>query len=424
MMGSETMLNSAQVKESLLKAYSKRLFWFIVGINFLNYLDRYTLPAVLEPLGVSLSLNDEQRGFLGSVFLLSYMCAAPLFGILGDKFRRPRVIAIGILVWSLATLCSAFVRNFHDLVLLRALVGVGEAAYYGLGVAMLCDIVPERERPSKLTYFFLAIPLGSAIGFGLAGTLAQMFGWRTAFLVAGLPGIVISVAMWFVRDPERGVNDSFSDEAKGLSFSGKMKLLFSNRFWIVATACYAAYSFAMGALTHWGAAFLERAHGFATSHSGLLLGGITALAGIVGTFAGGFVVQRWQQRFVNIDVWFSAITLFLGALGIAYFLQGEGGITLLAVLLVSMTLLFANTTPVNNITVTPLPASIRAWGASVNVFLIHAFGDAVSPSAVGILSDFGGGSGRALGNALMLTVPAFMAGAFVLIFARRKKTTF
>lgn len=401
-------------------SFLKRLFWFIVGINFLNYLDRYTLPAVLEPLGTELLLSDEQRGFLGSVFLLSYMIAAPIFGILGDRFRRPRVIALGVVVWSLATLSSAFVQSFHQLVMLRAFVGVGEAAYYGLGVAMLCDIVPERERPSKLTFFFLAIPLGSAIGFGLAGTLAQVLGWRAAFLIAGLPGLIISAFMWFVRDPERGANDSFADEAAGGGFWQKMTILFTNRFWLVATICYALYSFSMGALTHWGASFMERAHGLLTSTSGLVLGGITALAGIAGTFTGGWIVQRWQERIRNIDIYFSAITLLLGAAGILLFLNVGSANLAIPALFVSMTLLFMNTTPVNNITVTPLPASIRAWGASVNVFLIHAFGDAVSPSAVGFLSDKWGSTGDALGKALLITVPPFALSGLILLFARRK----
>ncbi len=403
------------------KLFAKRLFWFIVGINFLNYMDRYTLPAVLEPLGRELLLSDEQRGFLGTVFLLSYMVTAPMFGIFGDRFRRPRVISVGIFIWSLATFITAFSRSYPQLLLLRALVGVGEAAYYGLGVAMLCDIIPEHDRPSKLTFFFLAIPLGSAVGFGIAGTVAQLMGWRSAFMLAGIPGILIAALMWFTSDPERGLNDSANDAASQLSFSGKMKQLFTNRFWIVATLCYAFYSFAIGALTHWGASFLMRAHALSASKAGIFAGGITALSGILGTFWGGWVVQRWQDRFPNVDIYFSAITLLLGSAGIALFLVASDVSFALPVLLVSLTFLFANTTPVNNITVTPLPASIRAWGASVNVFLIHAFGDAISPSAVGILSDSMGGNGRSLGNALFMTVPAFALAGFVLFFALRKK---
>jgi predicted MFS family arabinose efflux permease len=400
--------------------FSKRLFWFVVGVNFLNYFDRFTLPAVLEPLGRELLLTDEQRGILGSAFLLSYMCAAPFFGLLGDKFRRPRVIAFGIVLWSIATSASALAHSFTALAALRSMVGVGEAAYYGLGVAMLCDIIPERQRASKLTFFFLAIPLGSAVGFGLSGWLAQVFGWRYSFLVAGLPGIVLAIMMWFVRDPERGAADLVIDEVKDFSIWRKLGILFTHRIYIFATLCYCFYTFAFGALSHWGASLLERQHGVGTGTAGLLLGGATAITGIVGTFLGGYVVQRFQGRFRNADVYFSSGSLVLGGVFLSGFMVSTNIYVVVVSLFLSMTLLFLNTTPVNNLTLSSLPASLRAIGASINVFLIHALGDALSPSIVGVFSDRFGGNGPALAKALLITVPAMVISGFVLLAARRR----
>jgi predicted MFS family arabinose efflux permease len=399
--------------------FSKRLFWFVVGVNFLNYLDRYTLPAVLEPMGRDLALSDQQRGFLGSVFLFSYMLAAPVFGILGDRFRRPRVIAAGIALWSIATALTATAQSFGALVFLRSLVGVGEAAYYGLGVAMLCDIIPERQRASKLTFFFLAIPLGSAVGFGLAGWVAQIFGWRQSFLLAGIPGIIIAAFMWFVRDPERGASDLIADESQNLSFWQKIRLLFTHRVFMAGTVCYCFYTFAFGALSHWGASLLERLHGVGTGSAGMILGGTTAVSGIVGTFVGGFAVQKLQEKFRNIDVYLSSISLVIGAGFLTIFLLTLNLSLAFVSLFVAMTLLFLNTTPVNNLTLSSLPASVRAWGASINVLLIHAFGDAVSPSLVGGISDHLGGTGASLAQALLITVPAMVFSGLVLLAARR-----
>jgi predicted MFS family arabinose efflux permease len=403
--------------------FSKRLFWFVVGINFLNYFDRFTLPAVLEPLGRDLLLTDEQRGILGSAFLLSYMFAAPFFGLLGDKLRRPRVIAFGIALWSLATSATALAQSFTSLAVLRSMVGVGEAAYYGLGVAMLCDIIPERQRATKLTFFFLAIPLGSAIGFGFSGWLAQAFGWRYSFLVAGLPGIVLAIMMWFVRDPERGAADLVFDGAKDLSLWGKLGILFTHRIYIFATLCYCFYTFSFGALSHWGASLLQRQHGLGTGTAGLLIGGATAITGIVGTFLGGFVVQKLQTRYQNSDVYVSSGSLILGGIFLSGFMLSDNLFLVVLSLFLSMTLLFLNTTPVNNLTLSSLPASLRAMGASINVFAIHALGDALSPSIVGVFSDRMGGTGPALAKALLITVPAMVLSGFVLLAARRRPVT-
>jgi MFS transporter, Spinster family, sphingosine-1-phosphate transporter len=400
--------------------FAKGLFWFIVGVNFLNYLDRYTLPAVLEPLGRDLHLTDGQRGWLGSAFLFSYMIAAPIFGVLGDRFSRPRLISLAIAAWSVATAATWFVRSFAELVLLRSVVGIGEAAYYGLGVAMLCDLVPERERAGKLTWFFLAIPLGSAIGFGLAGAIAQHLGWRASFLVCGLPGLAVAIAMWFARDPERGANDLVADETRDLGFGARLRFLFTHRIWLAATLCYVGYTFAVGALTHWSSSFLERVHGVSTGSSGLTFGAMAAITGIAGTLAGGALTQRLSRRWINFDVWFSSATLCLSIAGVAGYLLAPGLGAALASLFLALLLLFASTTPVNNLTVTYLPASIRAWGAAINVLLIHLLGDAVSPEIVGAMSDRGGANAASLATALLVTLPALLFAGLVLLLARRR----
>jgi MFS transporter, Spinster family, sphingosine-1-phosphate transporter len=400
--------------------FGKRLFWFIVGINFLNYLDRYTLPAVLEPLGRDLALTDAQRGWLGSAFLLSYMVTAPLFGALGDRRSRPRIISLAIAAWSLATASTWLVRSFEGLLCLRAVVGVGEAAYYGLGVAMLCDLVPERQRALKLTWFFLAIPLGSAIGFGLAGVIAEHLGWRASFLVCGLPGLLVALAMWFVKDPERGANDLVADETRDLGFGQRLRFLLTHRVWLATTACYVGYTFAMGALTHWSASFLERVHGVGTGSAGLTFGAMAAVTGIGGTLAGGALTQRLQARHPDIDVHFSSATLVLAAIGVAGYLLLPGLYASLGALFTAMLLLFASTTPINNLTVSSLPASIRAFGASLNVFFIHLLGDAISPAAVGAISDRSGATASSLAHALLVTLPALLLAGLVLLLARRR----
>jgi predicted MFS family arabinose efflux permease len=286
---------------------------------------------------------------------------------------------------------------------------------------MLCDIIPEKERAGKLNFFFLAIPVGSAVGFGLSGVIAQHFGWRMSFLLTGLPGLLFAMGMWFVRDPLRGANDLIKDTTAAMSALEKLRFLFTHRIWLVSTACYVAYTFAMGAMTHWSASFLERVHGVSTGSAGLMFGAMAAITGIVGTFAGGFYTQKMQSKWPNIEAYFSSVTLCIGAIGVAGFLLLPTLPAIVVSLTIGLVFLFANTTPVNNLTVSQLPASVRAWGVAINVFLIHLFGDAISPEIVGSISDRAGGDGAALGRALLITPPAFALSGIILLLARRKR---
>ncbi|MBE0603807.1 MAG: MFS transporter, partial [Deltaproteobacteria bacterium] len=232
---------------------------FLTGINMLNYLDRYVAAAVLEPMGRELGLTDSQLGWVHPVFIYAYMLSAPVIGALADRMHRPRLVAAGISLWSLATAAAAFADGFGGLLLARALVGVGEAAYASLGPAILADCYPEDERARSFTWFYLAIPVGSALGYGLGGLAAQAWGWRAAFLIAGLPGLVLAARMACLPDPPRGALDTTEDRLGGASLPARLAHLFTNRIWLACTLSYTAYTFAMGALSSWAPTLLQRA---------------------------------------------------------------------------------------------------------------------------------------------------------------------
>ena len=183
-------------------------------INLVNYIDRFVVAAILEPLGKDLGLDDAQRGRLTFVFVIVYMLAAPVFGALADRFHRPRLIAAGVAIWSLATMAAAFVQDFTMLLVARSFVGIGEAAYASLGPAVLSDCIPESQRARRFTWFYLAIPVGSALGYAIGGVVAQHYGWRAAFLVAGVPGLILAGLMLRLEDPERGALDAVKEEVQ------------------------------------------------------------------------------------------------------------------------------------------------------------------------------------------------------------------
>lgn len=396
-----------------------RLLALLTAINLLNYLDRYVVAAVLEPMGRDLHLTDAQLGRLPLVFVVVYMVSAPVFGLLADRFHRPRLVAIGVGLWSLATAGAALVHSYPALLFTRSLVGVGEAAYASLGPAILADCFPEDERAAKFTWFYLAIPVGSALGYGLGGVVAQHWGWRAAFLVAGLPGLLFAVRMAYLPDPQRGAFDAAPD-ATGTGWSERLQALFTNRVWLACTASYVAYTFAMGALSHWGPTLLQRKFAVGTGQAGMVFGGLAVVTGIIGTFLGGTLTNRLQHRWPDAGIWLSGTTLFAAAPIVALALTTDQLGPTYILFFTGMLLLFVNTSPVNALTVSSLPSSIRATGVAMNVLLIHLMGDAISPEWVGRRSEHLGGTGLALGQALLIAVPAILISGVALAWARRK----
>jgi len=394
-------------------------------INLVNYVDRYVVAAVLEPLGKDLHLDDAQLGRLTFVFVIVYMLAAPIFGILADRMNRPKLIAFGVVVWSLATMGGAFVQDYTTLLIARSLVGVGEAAYASLGPAVLSDCIPESQRARRFTWFYLAIPVGSALGYALGGVVAQYYGWRAAFLVAGLPGLVLSVRLLKLADPERGALDSIREEVKLVSLGARLGAAFRNRVWMACTASYVAYTFAMGALSTWAPTMLQRRFDVEIGAAGATFGGIAVVTGIAGTFLGGFLTDRGQKRFPNLGLDMSAVTLLLAAPCVFWALQADSLLLTYALFFVSMLLLFVNTSPVNALTVSSLPASARATGTALNVLLIHLFGDAISPEWVGVRSsaaqERGVAAGDALAFGLRVAVPAVLVSGLMLFLARTRQ---
>jgi predicted MFS family arabinose efflux permease len=403
---------------------TRRLILLLTGINLVNYLDRYVVAAILEPLGRELHLSDAQLGRLTFVFIAVYMCAAPLFGYLADRFHRPRLVAGGVALWSLATVGAAFVHSYPALLFTRSLVGVGEAAYASLGPAMLADGFHESDRARSFTWFYLAIPVGSAFGYGLGGLVAGVWGWRAAFLVAGLPGLALALWMAFQADPERGAMDAVREEAAAAPYLQRLKRVFRNRVWLACTASYVAYTFAMGGLSTWGPTLLQRRFGVSTARAGMVFGGLAVVTGILGTLLGGWVTDRWQKRWPDAGVWISGATL-LAATPVVAGALGTGSLGLAyALFFAGMFLLFVNTSPVNALTVSSLPASIRATGVALNVLLIHLLGDAISPELVGRRADalHGAGlaGGDALARALVLVLPAILLSGLALGWARHR----
>jgi len=381
----------------------------LTGLNLFNYLDRYVLSALLTPLKAEWSLSDEQLGRLSTVFMLGYFLTAPIFGWLGDRLPRRWLIALGVFVWSLGTTLSGVASSFAMLVVFRILVGVGEASYATISPGWIADLWPPLKRNNALTIFYVAIPVGSAIGYALGGVIAARWGWRPAFLWAGAPGLLLALAMLALKEPPRGASDEKIATPADPAHEGLRAYLalFGMREYVLVVAGYTAYTFAMGAFAFWGPTFLVRVHGLGLEQAGTFFGAALVLSGLVATMLGGFAATAWQRRNPAGYAWVLALsTLAAAPVAFGAFSVSATGLSM-ALLVTAMFLLFLSTGPVNTLILETVPAAMRARAMAASIFVIHLLGDLWSPQIVGWVADGHGGLGRGV---LLLPVALLVGG--------------
>ena len=376
-------------------------------INLFNYLDRYVVSALVETLRRSeLKLTDTQAGALMSGFLIVFSVVGPIFGFLGDRRSRPRLIAFGVGCWSVATALSGFAWNFASLFAARAAVGIGEAAYTTIGPSLLSDYFPRTERSRVMAIFFCAIPVGTALGYVIGGFVDVHFGWRMVFFVAGGPGLILALLCLGLHDPPRGNQDGGAtaepqapSRPAGSTAGNWMTLarlvraavtnyleLLRNRPYALTIAGYAAYTFALGGLAYWMPAFLERTRHVPEKSATFSFGLIVIVTGFLGTFAGGWLgdfCARYTQR---AYLWLSAAAT-LAAVPFAWLaLTVTSPRTYLVCMVIAQLLMFLSTGPINAAIVNLVRPTQRASANALGVFSIHLLGDVPSPLLIGVIS--------------------------------------
>lgn len=392
----------------------------LTAINFVNYLDRYVLFAVLEPMSQELGLRDSQSGLLGTAFILVYAIASPGLGLLGDRISRKKITAVAVALWSLATVGSGLAQDYTTLFTMRALVGVGEAGYAAVAPAVIADLFRPEVRGRKLAYFYLATPMGSALGYLVGGAVAEAYGWRSAFFVAGAPGLLFAVAALLLPEPQRGALDDPEDRqaepgGEVTTMIASVRRLWRSPGWRINTAGTTLMTFALGGLGAWMPTYLERAHGLSTGEAGTGFGAISVVGGLFGTLLGGWLGDRAQAKGAGGYFRVSGMGLLLGA-PFALLLPLAPTVALtFAVAFGAELLLFLNTGPLNAALVASVPATMRARAVAVNVLVIHVLGDAISPPLMGLVSER-----WSLGLAVGLTAIPIAAGGLLLLWGSRR----
>ena len=391
-------------------------------VNLLNYLDRYVVSGIVPDLKAPpLGLSDSQIGLLTTAFMLVYMVAAPIFGALGDRGSRTRPIAVGVFLWSIATLVSGFATSYAHLLGARAIVGIGEAAYVSIAPALLADSFSRAQRGRVLSVFNMAIPVGAALGYIVGGLMSHHFSWRAAFFVAGAPGLLLAILVLRVKDPPRGSQDESEGEGHttpppspaSSPIAVYLGLLKRAPYMLVVLG-YAAYTFALGGLAVWMPNFLERVHNIPAVQATTSFGAIVVVTGFLGTFVGGWLGDYWVKSSRQAYLWMSGvITLVAAPLTFVALTAASSSVYYPAIIAAEL-LLFMSTGPINSAIANMVSPTERASAFALSMFVIHLLGDVPSPTLIGWLSDL-----SSLGKAVLIVPAAIVISGIVWLISAR-----
>lgn len=389
----------------------------LLAINLFNYLDRQVLAAVVPHLKESLFQSGQAHGMegvlawgqqhlgfkpenaliglLSMAFMVCYMVAAPWFGRLAVRHSRWLIIGLAVMVWSLASGASGLAVTFVGLLLTRCLVGVGEAAYGPAAPALLSDYYPVQVRGRILSVFYLAIPVGSALGYVLGEQVAKSNigawaaswmgrateSWRWAFYLVVLPGLALGTWALFLREPLKASMRA-APRAAGLK---DYLSFFRIPSFVYCTLGMAAMTFAIGGIGFWMPYFLEHLPGKPGSPT-TIFGLLTVVSGLSATLAGGWAGDRLRERFpgsyflVSGTAMLVGFPVFLAALYAGYPWIWPG-------IFLACFCLFFNTGPTNTILANVAPPLLRPAAFALNILIIHLLGDVISPVIVGLVAD-------------------------------------
>jgi predicted MFS family arabinose efflux permease len=372
-------------------------------INLFNYIDRQVLAAVepniraeFFPKYTDPETGQEKEpqeakfwmGLLSTAFLVTYMLTAPVFGWLANRMSRWWLIAIGVLVWSLASGGSGLAVAYAMMLLTRCFVGIGEAVYGPVAPDMLSDYYPIQRRGQILAWFYAAIPVGGALGYALGDQATRLSGsWRTAFYLVVPPGLLLTLWCLLLPEPRRGQADSAAAHGTQRERLSDYLILLKTPSYVLNTLGMTAMTFAIGGLAFWVPGFLEERHveKLWGIDARTAFGGLTALSGLAATLLGGIAGDRLRPLFPGSYFLVSGAAMLLGfpMLLLMTFLDFPyAWIPLVG----AVFCLFFNTGPTNTILANVTHPLLRAPGFALNILVIHLLGDAISPPVIGFIA--------------------------------------
>jgi predicted MFS family arabinose efflux permease len=370
---------------------------FLTLVNLLNYFDRYIVQAVEPSITADFALSNAQAGYVVSAFVLGYFVFSPIFGFLGDRFDRRRVMAVGLIAWSVATALTSFATGITTFVVSRILVGVGEACYGAIVPPYLKGRIADPLVFNRaLSIFYVAIPVGSALGYVAGGQIAAGYGWRTLFQMAAVPGVILAFGFLLLRSEglQRGLDDTMP---KG-GFVAGLRAILSSPALVLVIAGYVLNTFALSAI----AAFVVRhgtSLGLSASQAATSFGAILVATGLCGTLGGGMLASRLARNHPDSVVSFMSFVTYSTLLAVpflAFCFVAESSWLFLLGCATAELLIFAGVAPLNSIIVARAPVGFEALTQGITIFAIQLFGGFLGPVVVGWVADLNGSLALAL----------------------------
>jgi MFS transporter, Spinster family, sphingosine-1-phosphate transporter len=370
------------------------LLLLLCAMNLFDSVDRWLLAAVLRmpKVRIELELSEGQAGWLATLLLLSLAISSPPIGYVVDRFTRPRLLALGFALWSLATVSTGLARTNDQMQLARALVGVGGAISSVVGLTLLMDLFPRTVRARALTAYFLAVPLGAALALSFGVALATVTTWQVAFLAAGAPGLLLALLALIFPDPTRGSSEGVDlerlrlHEKVGAGPEDYTDLMVNSSYTYSLFGITFSW-FALAGLIYWSKAFLTVAKGLPDAMVDSTLGISFLAAALLGTLAGGGLAE-WSLR-CNVRAIFivPGLAMFaaIGFVLVAVYTRSTSWVVGGLSLAVGVT--FLNIVPCYTIISTVTMPNMRGVGCGVALAAVNLLGAIWSPTVLGWMAD-------------------------------------
>lgn len=392
-------------------------------INMLNYFDRIIITVLAQPVKEHFGLSDTQLGVLtGPAFVGVYMVTSVIFGWLVDRRSRRTVLVCVLLLWSVMTAASSVARSYAQLAVARAGVGIGEGGASPACWSMLGDYFPLRRRSTAAAIFNAIGMVGLLLGFLAGGWVADRYGWRTAFLLAGVPGLLLAPVLWlFLREPRRGAMDAIPHVT--LSYRATLAALVRNRPYVWIVAATAISTFGNLGMIQWLPLFFIRSHALSVLDVGFYFGPTLVLGLISGMLLGGWLGDRLARRSIGSMLWLS-VGATLTMLPLYWLVLWAPSVEIaLGLTFVATAISVLHASSGVAVVQTVLPAAMRGTGIAIYNLLHTLVGQGLLPLLVGILSDalavrYGPESLR-----IALTLCIASAGMAGLLFVRARTVT-
>ena len=416
--------DSLNAPEHVSSTYARYALGLLTVVYIVNFVDRQVLSILLQSIKDDLDLSDAQLGLLsGTAFGIFYATLGVPIARLADLFSRKWVIVTSLTLWSGMTALCGTAAGFASLLLYRVGVGVGEAGGSPPSHSLISDYFSEEKRGTALGIFSLGVPIGILIGFLAGGWMDETLGWRSAFLVVGLPGIALAVLVAAtLREPARNLSASDHQEGSHDSAIKIIRFLWSARSFRYTALASALYAFVGYSNVTWAPSFLMRTYGLESGEVGTWLALILGIGGGVGVYAGGALSDAWASRDLRGRLYVPAIAVVVAVpFSIPIFIA-ESSLVALGFLIVPSTLGMMYQGPAFAVTQSLATPSMRATAAGLLLFVINIIGLACGPAVTGFLSDLlePAYGTRSLGYAMLLVTFLLLASGFFFWLASRE----